>query len=65
MQDLRNRDIATMLRTQAWERAKGELRSMIHTFQSTVGYDTTSEYERLNAAVEAFITEVENNGLQE
>lgn len=65
MVDLRNHDIARMLRMQAWERAKGELRSMMHTFQSTVGYSTGSKHERLDAAVEAFITEIEDNGLQE
>ena len=48
------------LRHMAWERSKGELRSMLHTF-----WDDTDSYRDLKAAIEQLIKEVEMNGLHE
>lgn len=48
------------LRHMAWERAKGELRSMLHTF-----WNDAEQHEGLSAATSAFIKEVEDNGLHE
>ena len=52
--------IEQMLRTQAWERAKGELQSMLHTF-----YDSGGRFEKLNEVIANFIAEVEDNALHE
>ena len=62
MADISNRDIATSLRHMAWERAKGELRSMLHTFWSE--YDSGGEklddgFDRMERDVENFISEFE------
>jgi hypothetical protein len=48
------------LRGQAWERAKGELNSMLGTF-----WDDDGRFEKLDAAIKEFIKKVEDNGLQE
>jgi|GEM_PF-2734766 len=51
------------LRCMAWERAKGELRSMYHTYWSEDRAD--HRYEDFRSQVDIFIKEVEDNGLQE
>lgn len=48
------------LRGMAWEEAKGKLRSMLMTFN-----EEYKKYEELSNAIEEFIKEVEDNGLQE
>lgn len=50
------------MRTMAWERAKGELRSMLQTFWE---HDSGSTFEELKTAIKDFVTNVEDNGLQE
>lgn len=50
----------TILRLMAWERAKGELKSMLQTF---VGEQ--EQYEALRDAINAFIKDVEGNGKHE
>lgn len=50
----------SVMRNQAWERAKGEMRSMYHTF-----YNNYDSFKKLEDEVENFIKEVEDNGLQE
>jgi len=52
------------LRQMAWERAKGELYSMKHTFWMD-GLDPDSQFSRLSAEISKFILEVEDNGLHE
>jgi len=47
------------LRNMAWEKAKGELRSISRTYYD--GY----KYKEYNNALEAFISFVEDNGLDE
>ncbi len=51
--------ILSMMRQMAWERAKGELNSMLTTY-----YDT-EKYEGMKKAIEEFITIVEDHSLQE
>jgi len=56
-----------MLRTMAWERAKGELQSMLGTYMWH-GPDDNSTCEQFNGmddAIKKFIAEVEDNGFQE
>ena len=52
--------LLAVLRTQAWERAKGELRSMDHTY-----YDKFETFERFKELVDEFIEKVEANGYHE
>ncbi len=47
------------LRSMAWERAKGELESMYHTYWESPNY---SAFVKL---VEEFISKIEDEGLQE
>jgi hypothetical protein len=49
-----------ILRMMAWERAKGELRSMLVTYVNDM-----DNYKRLEIAIEGFIKDVEDNGKQE
>lgn len=48
------------LRHMAWERAKGELRSMLQTY-----WDDDDRYHDFKTSVEQFIEKVEMNGLHE
>lgn len=47
-------------RAMAWERAKGELRSIYHTFWNHDG-----SFEKAQEAFEAFIQQIEDEGLIE
>ena len=49
------------LRQMAWERAKGELKGMTHTFWE---YNNPN-FDLLRAAISEFILKIEDNGLQE
>ena len=55
------------LRAMAWERAKGELRSMLHTYYEydERGQRIGSYFEQYSQALKAFIKKVEDNGWQE
>ncbi len=57
-------DISRILRGQAWERAKGELKSMLLTFYSTHNANE-GQFDRLDAMVEELIKTVEDEGLHE
>jgi hypothetical protein len=48
------------MRNMAWERAKGELNAMLHTF-----WDGNDNFEKLKNAIDEFTKEVEDNGLHE
>ena len=48
------------LRNMAWERAKGELKSMLHTF-----WDEKGNFEELDKEIKKFIKKIEDDGLQE
>lgn len=55
-------DTNRVMRSMAWERAKGELRAMKHTFY---GEDGGQKFLDFCAAIEGFIKDVENRGLHE
>ena len=59
VEDLQLRNIANMMRNMAWQRAKGELLSMLETYQSTVGLDSRKDFESLDNTIKAFICDVE------
>jgi hypothetical protein len=48
------------LRSMAWERAKGELKSMLHTF-----FGEEDQFNRLDNEITMFIARVEDNGLSD
>lgn len=52
------------LRAMAWERAKGELKAIMHTFWS-VDPSGVEKYESMRKAAEDFIAHVEDHGLAE
>jgi hypothetical protein len=57
-----------VLRTQAWERAKGELRSMLHTYNDWDEYGNQiidNYYDQFSIALDKFIQQVEDNDWQE
>ena len=49
-----------ILRYMAWERAKGELNSMLHTY-----VNDQDKYWVLEKAIEDFVMDVESNGKHE
>lgn len=49
-----------IIRLMAWERAKGELKSMLQTF-----VNEQERYMRLKKAIDEFIKDVEKNGKHE
>jgi len=57
-------DIVRMLRAQAWQRAKAELRSVAETF---CGHSSAvqGQFTKYSTAVDNFIREVEDEGLSE
>ena len=57
-------DISRMLRAQAWERAKGELRSMLWTYQSPANANE-GQFDSFNEKLESFIGDIETRGLHE
>ena len=63
-----NHDLAIAMRHMAWERAKGELRSTLHTYWTE--YDTQGNpidndngFDLMNKKIEAFIKDFENHFL--
>jgi hypothetical protein len=55
--------VAEALKSAQWERAKGELRALVALQGSHVTTTSADTWERLSAAVEDFIKEVEESGL--
>lgn len=51
-----------MKKAMAWERAKGELRSISHCFYSD-HKDTIEQFKQWDKKVEEFISEIEDNGI--
>lgn len=56
--------IEQTLRAMAWNRAKGELNSMIVTFVDTTNKSEEEAFKKLSAIIEKFIEEVEGEGLE-
>lgn len=62
---IESRELKAM-RNMAWERAKGELFSMLITYySSSTSYPEDTNYEPMKKAINLFIKKVEDNGLQE
>lgn len=57
-------DISRTLRAQAWERAKGELRAMLHTYHSPADSEE-GQFEAIDTKINKFIEETEEAGLHE
>jgi len=53
------------LRNQAWERAKGELNSMLTTFYDRKHNSRPDQYDGLKAEIKKFVEKVESEGLHE
>ena len=56
--------IIRTLRCQSWERAKGELQSVLQTYWDE-GLEPESKYTRMSKSVNDFINYVEDEGLAE
>ena len=52
-----------ILRAMAWQRAKGELHALLQTYVNSG--DSGNTFEKMGAAVEAFIKQVEDEGWAE
>lgn len=50
------------MRTMAWERAKGEMQSMLHTYYES---STGDYFQQFNHAFREFVRKVEDHGWQE
>lgn len=57
--DRESREIK-VARSMAWERAKGELRSMLPTY-----WDNDAAYQEFKAHTESYINYIEGEGVQE
>jgi cytochrome c peroxidase len=59
-----NEMILRTMRAMAWDRAKGELQSVLSTFWGSFN-DDESQFAKMTAAVNEFIKHVEGDGLHE
>jgi hypothetical protein len=57
-------NIIRTLRCMAWQRAKGELQSMLQTFWSQDD-SRDGQYDGLKDAIKEFVRDVQERGLQE
>lgn len=57
-------DISRMMRNQAWERAKGELKSILWTFHGKKD-SFSGQFDKFEALLEDFVNKIEENGLHE
>lgn len=57
--------IIRLLRSQAWERAKGELELILHSYIPANASDDEQKFKEFYNLLENFKKEVEDNGLQE
>jgi len=57
-------DVSRILRNQAWERAKGEMRSMLPTFYGEKN-SNDNQFEHFNERMDMFIKCVEDDGLSD
>ena len=65
--DYKMDEVLECLRSQAWERAKGELNSMLVTFRDTGGAPdgSTPRFDRLSELIGEFVEVVESEGLNQ
>lgn len=57
--------VIRVMRAMAWERARGELRSMQHTFYTDSAWDESDKAYKMTDLIEEFIHHVEENMLHE
>jgi hypothetical protein len=62
MYDISSRDLATSMRLMAWERAKGELRCVLHTYWPIYRSDGTKidEFGPVNKEIQQFIQNLDD-----
>jgi hypothetical protein len=63
MSDISNRSVAETMRYMAWKRAKGELRSVLHTYwpiYQTDGKEKDQGFGPVNKKIEQFIEDVDD-----
>lgn len=62
MADISNRNLATSMRLMAWERAKGELRCVLHTYWPSYRSDGTEidEFGPVNEKIQQFIQDLDD-----
>jgi hypothetical protein len=63
MSDISNRDLAETMRYMAWERAKGELRSVLHTYwpiYQTDGKEKDQGFNSVKQEIEQFIESIDD-----
>jgi hypothetical protein len=63
MGDVSNRNLATSMRLMAWERAKGELRGILHTYWTSHcpdGTEVDEGFGPVDEKVQQFIQELDN-----
>jgi len=65
MSDINSANTIRTLRYQAWERAKGELQSMLVTFWGKETNTHVDQYDDLQELIDEFVKKVEGRGLQE
>lgn len=58
-------NIERFLRNMAWQRAKGELYSMLDTFSPEPGNQRDDQFDDFVKVMEQFIADVEDESLQE
>jgi hypothetical protein len=61
--DVTNRNLAQTLRMMAWERAKGELKSVLHTYWPSYYLDGSKldeGFDKVNEKIEQFVQDVED-----
>jgi hypothetical protein len=57
--------ILRTLRTQAWQRAKGELQAVLETYWDASVHGKDAKFQKMKAAIESFVDEVEGEAWQE
>lgn len=60
MSDSDSRMVIRVMRAQAWQRAKGELMSILETY-----WKETEQFERMSDLTQQFISAVQDEGLAE
>lgn len=61
MTDINNKDLIMVMKAQAWEKAKGELKGIGALFIGSE--DGGKSYEEYTAAIDDFIKNIEENGI--
>ena len=63
MSDITNRNLAASMQLMAWERAKGELRGLLHTYwavYSAEGKKLDNDFETVDQKISDFIKDLDD-----